>query len=49
LLGRYMMLYSYFSERAASSFHIYEGFLLCFFVIFSAFVIGYVAYAGKEK
>jgi hypothetical protein len=49
LLGRYMMLYSYFSERADSSFHIHEGIGLCFVVIFSDFVIGYVAYAGKEK
>lgn len=49
LLGRYMMLYSYFSERADSTFHINVGLILCFFVIFSTFVIGYVAYARKEK
>lgn len=49
LLGRYMMLYSYFSEREGAAFDINTGSLLCIVVIFCAFVIGYIVYAEKEK
>ena len=49
LLGRYMMLYSYFSQRSDSEFNINVGIILCIFVILSTFVIGYVVYARKEK
>ncbi len=48
LLGRYMMLYSYFSERLDSAFKINEGLILCVFVILSTFVMGYVIYNIKE-
>ena len=49
LLGRYMMLYSYFSERDDATFNINAGYILCIFAIFCAFVIGYIVYARKEK
>lgn len=48
LLGRYMMLYSYFSERMDPAFRIDEGLVICAFVILCTFIAGYMVYAKKE-
>ncbi len=49
LIGKYMMLYSYYPVNGTSGFCIYYGIALCILVILCSFFTGYIAYNNKEK